>query len=297
MRLKCYYQAHITELCPSIQTTCPDCGATLFRNALIEHIESCPEAIRACAAAKYGCSAKLKRAELAEHERACPLVTMGPYIEAQNSRIDSLDMMIRQLRQRNEILEEGMAKIRSTLMDSALLLSGSSSDNRDGGRQDRPRSRSQSRERTQDQRRSRGTLPDASTMADERSSTAMTYLLSLHESLREEVSQLSHALNDLDARASMAIMNESLRIKQDMAHTNAAVDSIRMQVHWLMNPRLHQSSGGSGNSHNRPGTGTGTGTGGTNTATGTGASSSSRGGAVHPAPRRLSDGNREGTKL
>jgi hypothetical protein len=44
-----------------------------------------------------------------------------------------------------------------------------------------------------------------------------SYLLSLHEALREEVAGLSLALTDLDGRASMAVMNESHRIKEDMA--------------------------------------------------------------------------------
>src|SRR5438552_10039861 len=107
----------MVKLCPSIRTTCPDCDASVFRTALQEHVDNCPEAIHPCQAAKYGCSAKFKRADLLGHEGGCPLITMGPYIEAQNSRIDSLDMTVRQLKQRNEILEDGISNIRTTLVD------------------------------------------------------------------------------------------------------------------------------------------------------------------------------------
>jgi hypothetical protein len=252
----------------------------IFRNALAEHINTCPEAIHPCQASKYGCRTKLKRADLTVHEQSCPLITIAPYIEAQNSRIDSLDMTIRQLRQRNEILEDGITNIRSTLVETARFLP----DGREGRRGSRGRSRSRSS--------SRGRAPDSAVdrSSNLSSSNAMTYLLSLHESLREEVAQLSLAITDLDARASMAIMNESLRIKEDMAHTNAAISSIRMQIHWLMNPRLHQSRTGGAAGDTRTG------------APGLRSASSGPSAVTSPStgrltPRRLSDSSREGTKL
>jgi hypothetical protein len=123
----------------------------------------------------------------------------------------------------------------------------------------------------------------------------MTYLLSLHESLREEVSRLSHAITDLDARASMAILNESMRIKEDMAHTSAAINTIRMQIHWLLNPRLQQSHRfASAAASSSAGAGQGAGT-----AAGPSSGPAARfayDGESMPS-RRLSDGGREGTKL
>ncbi|KAF9882934.1 hypothetical protein FE257_004869 [Aspergillus nanangensis] len=263
------YEEHVQELCPSLKTTCPDCHTTVFRKALREHIETCPEAIHCCAASKYGCPVKVKRAELSTHEKSCPLITMGPYFEAQNSRLDSMELTVRHLQQRNELFEDGLAGIRSTLLESTRAMTGRTVT--DPGPSNPPDDSSQA---------------DSANAA---SSNATTYLLSLHESLREEVGQLSHAVTDLDARASMAIMNECLRIKEDMAHTNAAVGSIRMQVQWLMNPRLHQQPqragmrNGNGNSESA-------------------AAGSSSAGPSGPSPgllrpRRLSDGGREGTKL
>ncbi|KAI7977179.1 hypothetical protein EIK77_005384 [Talaromyces pinophilus] len=250
----------------------------VFRSALEQHIETCPEAIHPCQASKYGCPAKLKRSDLTIHERSCPLITMGPYLEVQNSRIDGLDMTIRQLRQRNEILEDGIANIRSTLMESARIM---------------PESRNQRQfgdEVAQGQSQPGfGEVEDNDRSSQLSSSTAMTYLLSLHESLREEVSQLSHAMTDLDARASMAILNESMRVNEDLAHTSAAINTIRMQMHWLLNPRLQQghrlgAAGGGGDSNpgpSRPAPGPGPGP----------------GPGYGVTPRRLSDGGREGTKL
>ncbi|OQD76362.1 hypothetical protein PENDEC_c004G00590 [Penicillium decumbens] len=275
------YQEHDEELCPSLQSTCVDCGTTLPQRKLKRHVDTCPEVISPCAASKYGCPVKTRRADSATHEQTCPLVSIGPYFEAQNTRLNSLELTMRHLQQRNEIFEDGIANIRTTLLESARTGGCSGSRN---GRNVTEGDRNQADE------------------SDERSSNvfssnATTYLLSLHESLREEVNQMSHALTDLDARASMTIMNECLRIKEDMAHTNAAVNSVRMQVQWLMNPRLHNGARTGGIRSN-------TATAGNETArsqlTSTPAPgpSNAAGLSLGPLrPRRPSDTGREGTKL
>ncbi|PKY05491.1 hypothetical protein P168DRAFT_266033 [Aspergillus campestris IBT 28561] len=278
------YEEHVQESCPSLETTCPDCQTTVLQQEFEEHVKACPEMNHPCAASKFGCPVKVTRSELAAHEQGCPLVMMGPYLDAQNSRLGSLESTVRHLQQRNEIYEDGLSNIRSTLFESSRgiperdpnLPQESLNEGRLSGAPEQPEN---------DQWID---LPNVY------STNANTYLLSLHESLREEVGQLSRAITDLDARASMAIMNECLRIKEDMAHTNAAVSSIRMQVQWLMNPRLHQAQrmAGARNSNNGNG----------NTHDGDDTATAGPSNAAGPSPgllrpRRLSDGGREGTKL
>ncbi|KAJ5938947.1 hypothetical protein N7466_002081 [Penicillium verhagenii] len=264
------YEEHDKELCPSLETYCLDCGTTVLQRTLKNHIETCPEVVNPCAASKYGCPAKIRRAEIATHEQQCALVAIGPYFEAQNTRLDSLELTMRHLQQRNEIFEDGMANIRTSLMESSRI-----------GDRNSPRPATEDLDESAD--RSSNVF----------SSNATTYLLSLHESLREEVAQMSHALTDLDGRASMTIMNECMRIKEDMAHTNAAVNSVRMQVQWLMNPRLHNNARAGGA---RPNAGPG------NEARSQLASAPGPGTVAGPSlgplrPRRPSDTGREGTKL
>jgi hypothetical protein len=210
---------------------------------------------------------------------------MGPYFETQNARLKSLESSMRHLQQRNEIFEDGLANIRSTLFESTRLGANSHS----GGQP--PQS---DREQQSSARVDAHTDDPADLAAGVFSSNATTYLLSLHESLREEVSQLSHAITDLDARASMAIMNECMRIKEDIAHTNAAVNSVRMQVQWLMNPRLHQGTrGGAVRPSSTESEGTRT-----NMASSVAGPSHATGQSLGPLrPRRPSDSGREGTKL
>ncbi|KAJ5279162.1 hypothetical protein N7478_004534 [Penicillium angulare] len=266
------YEEHDTELCPSLETVCVDCGTMVLQRTLKTHIEACPEVLSPCAASKYGCQVEVRQAEITSHEQQCPLIAIGPYLEAQNTRLNSLELTTRHLQQRNEIYEDGLANIRSTLVESS---------------------------RIDTRRNDTASGADAEEMADRSSnvfsSNATTYLLSLHESLREEVNQMSHALTDLDARASMSIMNECLRIKEDIAHTNAAVNSVRMQVQWLMNPRLHGTRTGvmRTNGTSTPGEARSQ-----FTPSSTPGPSSAAGSHLGPLrPRRTSDTGREGTKL
>ncbi|KAJ5165932.1 hypothetical protein N7492_006228 [Penicillium capsulatum] len=280
------YEEHDQELCPNLETVCIDCGTTLPQREFNKHVETCLEVVSPCAASKYGCSIKIRRGDIARHEETCPLIAIGPYFEAQNSRLNSLELTTRHLQQRNEIYEDGLASIRSTLNESARASGSNRHDGRSVTESERSR-RSQASE----------TDDSADPSSNVFSSNATTYLLSLHESLREEVNQMSHALTDLDARASMTIMNECLRIKEDMAHTNAALNSVRMQVQWLMNPRLHHGTRTGAMRTNTSTTGNET-TRSQLTSTSAPGPSHAAGSSVGPLrPRRPSDSGREGTKL
>ncbi|CAG8030856.1 unnamed protein product [Penicillium salamii] len=278
------FEEHESKLCPVLEVSCAHCLTVVTRGELDAHVELCPEVAIPCSASKYACPVKIRRPDIKYHEQICPLVAMGPYFEGQNARLNSLELGMRHLQQRNEIFEDGLANIRSTLVESTRVNSNSHNNRSSGqsGRDQQPRTRSEA------------TPDDSEDLATSIfSSTANSYLLSLHESLREQVGQLSHAITDLDARASMTIMNESLRIKEDMALTNAAMNSVRMQVQWLMNPRLHQAPRGTVRANNTEGTRTQL----DSSASTAGPSTTSAQSLGFLRPRRSSDTGREGTKL
>ena len=84
-------------------------------------------------------------------------------------------------------------------------------------------------------------------------------------------------------------MNETLRFKEDMAHANAAINGLRVQMHWLTSERLMQRSRGVG-------VVAGTANGGTGG--GGGPSDGGRTGGVAMMGRKLSDSmGRQDTKL
>ncbi|KAK2794316.1 hypothetical protein FQN52_008674 [Onygenales sp. PD_12] len=297
------FEAHTTELCSSLKADCADCGDSMCRNELEKHLETCPEVKRSCLASKFGCPVKLKMADLGQHEQSCPLATLGPYLETQSSRIESMEATIKQLRQRNEILEDGITNIRSTIAHISPLQANPQSEVSPIVRSDSPVSLTSeigvSGLPHNDAPNDTIEAPSLSTESTTNipPSNATTYLLSIHESLREEVSQLSNAISVVDARATTTIMNEGHRLREDMAHITAGVNTIRMQVHWLMNPRLHQNRG--------PANGSATGNpSASDSARNLGMGGPSAGQSGHsssPPPlsrgRRLSDGSREGTKL
>ncbi|KKZ65476.1 hypothetical protein EMCG_08708 [[Emmonsia] crescens] len=301
------FEVHTKELCSSLKIECTDCHTTVRRSELPKHLETCCAVERTCRAVKFGCPVKLKMAELMQHEQSCPLAKLGPYLETQASRIESMESTIKQLRERNEILEDGIANIRSTIAQISPLQANPQSEILPIARSDSQVSLSLELRNVSSPDASHNPANDPTnnitpsfeeSISNPPPSNTTTYLLSIHESLRDEVTQLSNAISDIDARVNMSIINESIRLRDEMAHINAGVNTIRMQVHWLMNPRLHQNQ--------RTVSASATAT--------PSASDSSRnmGGAApvagqsgnpssSPPPiqrgRRLSDGSREGTKL
>ncbi|OAX81664.1 hypothetical protein ACJ72_03996 [Emergomyces africanus] len=302
------FEVHTNELCSSLKTECTDCHTTMPRSEMAKHLESCCEVERMCCAAKFGCPVKLTMTELTQHEQSCPLVKLGPYLETQASRIESMESTIKQLRQRNEILEDGIANIRSTIAQILPPQANPQTEILPVVRSDSPLSlplellnvsagpeisNDPTSEPTDNVTPS---FPEFTPIPP--ASNTTTYLLSIHESLREEVTQLSNAMSDIDARVNMSIMNESIRLRDEMAHISAGVNTIRMQVHWLMNPRLHQNQ----RNVNAPATGTPSASDSSRTMDGVGPVSSQSGNPSSPPPsiqrgRRFSDGSREGTKL
>jgi hypothetical protein len=122
------------------------------------------------------------------------------------------------------------------------------------------------------------------------------HLLTLHDSLREEVSRITNAMNELEGRTNMMVFNESQRVKEEMLRTNSIISSMRMHMQWLMSSHLHSRSASANGS---PGRAAGVANA---SASGAGVAQNS---AARPGPsgsfqmpfRRLSDTTRQDTKL
>lgn len=191
------------------------------------HSKSCQEFPTACPADQVGCDFKAPRKDLQQHVSNCALAKLAPYMQSMSSRIGDQQSEIRTLRSRNEILEsslvtmqrlvENLSSANVTRPDEALAdLSHPDSTERDddGGRQ----------------------------LENAPFDSASHHMLSLHESLREELDRVSAAISEVDGKASMTIINETLRIREDMHHQNAAISSLKLQLQWLMNARLQSQA-------------------------------------------------------
>jgi hypothetical protein len=81
--------------------------------------------------------------------------------------------------------------------------------------------------------------------ADGPYTSPLHHLLSMHENLREEMTRISTALQELDGRHSMQILNENLRNREEIAYLGGQVAGMNRQVHWLTSSQLQRQQGGS----------------------------------------------------
>lgn len=138
---------------------------------------------------------------------------MAPSLEAQKARLDGHEAALKQLQRQNSTYRISIAN-----MQEILGLDESSDANTPAGR-----------------------------------SSSGTHLLALHETLRGEVNRVSNAIEALDAKTSMMILNEAIRHKDDIAQTNGALSNVRMQLQWLISSRSPVQTVGRGRmAVNRP---------------------------------------------
>ncbi|KAL8739375.1 MAG: hypothetical protein Q9190_007828 [Brigantiaea leucoxantha] len=200
--LKLHQDVH----CRLARTECPFCNIYVLRCELDEHTEICSAATFPCSAAAFGCDNISRRDTLDEHQAICPVMKIAPFLKLQNERLETHEKALTHLQHKNTVLETSLANILD-IIDSPIDLIKNFS-----------------------------TLHTASDSPPFDSTTH--HLLCLHESLRNEVDRVSTTISDLDTKTSMMVMNESLRVNEDMARTNATVNGMRMQLHWLTSARL-----------------------------------------------------------
>ena len=201
-------ESHRTLHCEVAGSPCPDCRVRVLACDLGAHLECCPDAVYPCTAASYGCDFISKRSSLDNHLEDCPLAKMMPFLKKQNDRLDVQELALKHLRHKNSVLETSFSAIQETLDSSANLMDA----------------------------------PSSSAIVADNSPFDSTahHLLCLHESLRQEVDRVSTSVSEIDAKANMMVMNENLRVKEELARTNAAIGSMRMQLHWLVSAKLQE---------------------------------------------------------
>ncbi|KAI9761027.1 MAG: hypothetical protein M4579_001290 [Chaenotheca gracillima] len=213
------------------------------------------------------------------HAESCPFARLSPLIDSHSSRIRTLETENAILRRK---LEAFTSPTLAPMMPNNLPPLNdpgdpSSSDNHQ--------------------------LSTATTNDESQSIELQTHLITSYESLRSDIDRLSVSMSDLDARQSVLVMNESLRVKDDFAHLNAVVGSMRVQLHWLMSNRL-QNQQRQQQVTRSPASATAVAVAGSSTAANTGATGSNTRSTTAPGPndmaagpRRLSETSRQETKL
>lgn len=229
------------------------------------------------------------------------MATMAPHFREQQARIERSEARLEPLTRKVGILEDGLSNITSMLYPangdhSSFPVTNPLDPNNSDAFPPAPLMP------TPDFRLPPASFPPVPP-SNEQSQTPFTnptqppfdsqvhHLLTLHDTLRDEVSRIANALTDVEGRTNMMILNEAQRSKDEMLHRDAAINSMRMQLHWLVSMTLQQRNSATSRA-----------TGSTSaSSSGTQGSSSSLGargsGTLHAPIRRLSDSIRQDVKL
>ena len=228
---------HKRESCSARRAKCDRCGESVVAAKWAkDSIHDCRRSLQKCPGREFGCNAA-DATSMASHIADCPIARLAPFLKAQATTLSTTQIELARLKTRNEVLEDWTDRMVGLISDRVLPIveklqavhvekpRPSSASTRDGG--------------------IAGHSPTQPGESD--SATSQRHLLALHESLRTNVTTLEREINamsrgiaDMDARTSMMVMNDNLRIKEDLALVNAALFSTRRQVQWLLDRERSQ---------------------------------------------------------
>jgi hypothetical protein len=267
----------------------------VLRLDLKSHVSNdCPKHVISCQGTIVGCTFRKERSDVLIHEAICPMATMAPHFREQQARIERHEARTEPLARKVGILEDGFANITN------LLYPTSSSDASFPVTDPLDANVAIPLTPAPDFQLPAASFPPVPPGQDTATAqppfdSQVHHLLTLHDSLREEVSRISNAMTELEGRANMMVFSESQRVKEEMLRTNAVISNMRMHIQWLMSSHLHNRSNSGGASTRAAGSTNAT----------TSGSSVSQGPSSQPGPsgafqmplRRLSDSIRQVTKL
>lgn len=242
-------EAHWKLKCPDRQVTCEQCKQDVFYRELTNHkAEDCPASTIPCPGKSLGCITQSNRTEASNHAQTCPLAKMAPIFAAQTQRLDEQATAQKLMTKELDLLRSGFSHIQDLLHPTSTDLSpdiSSADETRIPLLQAHHQSNTSYHQADQ-----AFPFPIPLTSTENPQSSPYTsphhHLLSLHESLRDEVSRVTTALSDLDGRQSMERLNDNLRIRDEMAYLGARVEGLGRQVCWLTNAQLMRRQGQSG---------------------------------------------------
>ena len=217
--------------CALIHTACEICHEQIPRSE--EHV--CNGEKENCPGSAFGCDNDFETQGLVAHKLHCIFAKLAPHFTQQTKLLSDVREQLAVQKIRNEVLETGFERINEIIHDQILP----KLENMDVEEIERIPSPASAARDMLLPAHLRALTPSPS---PEQGNQAQQHLLALHESLRgnmttleNDILHIANNLADLDARSSMQIMNETLRIKEELAHTNAALFSTRAQVQWLLN--------------------------------------------------------------
>lgn len=258
---------HTADCSPS---KCCHCGSRQFPGilTLADHEATCLQTPRKCSGKDLGCKVSLKEEGIKTHEESCSFVLLGPYLKFSASKMVTLEANLAVQKDRNERLEATCKRLWDIMKIHIVPTIDKLRHSTDPSQPpSSPSTRTPQPSTTShyvptinpngpDNPPSQFLFPNPlpptshhslSYSPPSNSPDPFTHLLSLHESLRNDVSSMNTRIDGItssldnfmaaytesESRANMMLLNDVLRIKEDLAHTNAALFSLRAQVGWL----------------------------------------------------------------
>jgi TNF receptor-associated factor 5 len=206
-------EEHREDSCEEKLKACEHCGIDILRCKESEHEEECPDVIRPCKWAEYGCQHEAKRKDLHLHADECNLKLVGPMANTMKKEINVLRLEMRSLAETNHLQER-----RIKFLESGQRAS------------DRPMELMDL---------SLANLPESANT--EPLDSGDEYLLSLLESQQSRLSQLSTELADFQGKNTMMLLNETIPIKNELSELRSTQQVTCMHVRWLMRFRMQEN--------------------------------------------------------
>ncbi|EMC91581.1 hypothetical protein BAUCODRAFT_42625, partial [Baudoinia panamericana UAMH 10762] len=224
-------ELHWRSMCPDRRVRCDLCKGDVFYRELDVHSkETCPAISIPCPGAGLGCTSRSKRSLAEVHAKSCTFAKLAPVIAAQSQRMDEHEAAQRVMGKKLEVLETGFAAMEQIFAGPE---SGFQPNNRMTANPLPVRSFHEALPTEFDT-----AFPPPA--ANGPYTSPLHHLLSMHESLRDEMSRMSSALSELDGRHSMATLNENLRTREEISYLGAQVAGLSRQVHWLTSAQLQR---------------------------------------------------------
>ncbi|KAK5939150.1 hypothetical protein PMZ80_008453 [Knufia obscura] len=224
---------HKDSECPNTNPTSPrSLEATAYADSEQQRPPKCP-------GAEFGCTDEIAPEDIETHTSSCPLARLAPALKKQSQLLQSLSDQLKMANLRNDVLETGFDRLSdliSTTIEPRLnrLSTAIETDpdtTTDTDIEEIPRN-DLDFNLNLDVHQDFSSQNQTQTYHPTPSSHALTTRLTALES---QTSTLQSHLTDLDARSSMSLMNETLRIREELAQINGAMYSTRAQVQWLLN--------------------------------------------------------------
>lgn len=192
----------------------------------LNHEAACPDALLKCPASTIGCNFVERRNAISDHSETCTLASIWTLWQVSERRAQTQEESLRALRREHHSIKRCLTQSQNSAPYE--VLSGSHFDAESTGSHE-----------------SRAHQSSSVFFEDRQCDSATHHLLSMHELLRGELNGLSNSLRDLEGRLSMTMINENLRLKEDLNTLNGMVNSTRLQLQWLIKSQRITSTMGS----------------------------------------------------